>query len=503
MSALQQLIQQPGEQFADPQPLPSSRPAVQAFDDSLMPDPLRPWIADIAERMQCPPDFPAIGAMVALASVVGRQCAINPKQRDDWQVVPNLWGAIVGRPGQLKTPALKEAMRPLRRLVADADKQYSEELADYEADAPVRQEQAKVAKAMLQKALKSGGAGESEADALRAMQKGSAPPIHKRYECNDTTIEKLAELLRDNPTGILLFRDELVGWLKSLDRDGREGDRTFYLEAWDGNGAIKHDRIGRGTVTVQGVCVSILGGIQPGPLARYIEDAASGKGGSDGLMQRFQLAVFPDDSGNWRHVDRWPDTEIKNRAYQVYRRLAELKLPVAQGVGVSEDGVPALRFTDSAAGLMADWWPELEAKLRSGLPEVLESHLSKYRSLVPSLALLLHLAESNDAAVGVRSLQKAIIWSEYLESHAMRIYAPATAPGGIAAHLLHARIVAGELGDQFTARDVYRKHWHGLDRQAVAGAVELLSDLDHLYPENIDTGGKPATLFHVNPKVMT
>ena len=69
--------------------------------------------------------------------------------------------------------------------------------------------------------------------------------------------------------------------------------------------------------------------------------------------------------------------------------------------------------------------------------------------------------------------------------------------------MLHARIVAGELGDQFTARDVYRKHWHGLDRQAVAGAVELLSDLDHLYPENIDTGGKPATLFHVNPKVMT
>lgn len=77
------------------------------FVADLLPDALRPWIADVAERMQCPPDYPAMGAMVALSSVVGRQVGIRPKRQDDWTVVPNLWGAVVGRPSLLKTPALQ------------------------------------------------------------------------------------------------------------------------------------------------------------------------------------------------------------------------------------------------------------------------------------------------------------------------------------------------------------------------------------------------------------
>ena len=47
---------------------------------------------------------------------------------------------------------------------------------------------------------------------------------------NDPTVEKLRELLKDNPRGLLLIRDELSGLLRSFDKQGREGDREFYLE---------------------------------------------------------------------------------------------------------------------------------------------------------------------------------------------------------------------------------------------------------------------------------
>ena len=77
---------------------------VPPFDAGLLPDALRPWIADIAERMQCPPDFPAVAAMVALARVVGRQVAIRPKRRDDWTVIPNLWGGMVASAGIAENP---------------------------------------------------------------------------------------------------------------------------------------------------------------------------------------------------------------------------------------------------------------------------------------------------------------------------------------------------------------------------------------------------------------
>ena len=95
---------------------------MESFDLALLPAALRPWIADIADRMQCPPDYPAVAAMVTLAAVAGRQIAIRPKRFDDWTVTPNLWGAVVGRPSLLKTPALQEPMRMVEALEANARK---------------------------------------------------------------------------------------------------------------------------------------------------------------------------------------------------------------------------------------------------------------------------------------------------------------------------------------------------------------------------------------------
>jgi putative DNA primase/helicase len=67
-----------------------------------------------------------------------------------------------------------------------------------------------------------------------------------------------------------------MGFFKTLEKQGHESARAFYLEAWNGNSSFSYDRIERGTVFIDSTTVSILGGIQPGPLARYIRDCASG-----------------------------------------------------------------------------------------------------------------------------------------------------------------------------------------------------------------------------------
>src|SRR4028119_1317950 len=105
------------------------------------------------------------------------------------------------------------------------------------------------------------------------------PPARRRYLLNDATVEKLGEILRDNPNGVAVFRDELTGWIRGLEREGREGDRAFYLEAWNGNGRFTYDRIGRGTIDIEAACVSILGTIQPGPLREQVRSMRDGKGG--------------------------------------------------------------------------------------------------------------------------------------------------------------------------------------------------------------------------------
>jgi hypothetical protein len=58
-----------------------------------------------------------------------------------------------------------------------------------------------------------------------------------------------------NPQGILVYRDELTGWFKGLDKYGHEGNRAFYLEAWNGNGAYTIDRIGRVTLHVKALTI--------------------------------------------------------------------------------------------------------------------------------------------------------------------------------------------------------------------------------------------------------
>ena len=124
-----------GEDWPDPIPMPNSLLPVATFDLTLLPDPFRPWIADIAERMQVPPEFVAVPAMVGAGSVIGNQIGIRPMCEDDWQVVPNLWGCIVGRPGVLKSPSVSAALAPVHRLEAEANEAFRREYAAWEATA--------------------------------------------------------------------------------------------------------------------------------------------------------------------------------------------------------------------------------------------------------------------------------------------------------------------------------------------------------------------------------
>ena len=119
----------------------------------------------------------------------------------------------------------------------------------------------------------------------------AAPP---RLVVNDVTVEKLGELLNENPRGLLLVRDELHGALSRLDREDYQSERAFYLEAYNGDGSFTFDRIGRGTIHIPCCTLSMIGGIQPSRVSSLVAEAAKG-GGSDGLLQRFQLAVWPDE----------------------------------------------------------------------------------------------------------------------------------------------------------------------------------------------------------------
>jgi hypothetical protein len=441
------------------------------------------------------------------ASLIGCKLGIYPKRKDDWLVVPNLWCAVVGRPSIMKSPALAEVMKPLARLVAEAYEEHREARLAYETDVMVAEATKAALKDELKKAAKSGDRSQVE-EIARRSQDTEVPeePVLRRYKTEDATVEKISEILLENPRGILVHRDELSGWLRNLDKQGREGDRSFYLEAWNGTGSFDVDRISRGSLHVPALCLSILGSIQPGPLSTYVYQATQGEKGDDGLLQRFQLLVWPDPSPSWRNVDRWPDTEAKNRAYEIFKRLDSLDPEDFGTGGHDEEGIPAVRFTDEAQEVFDRWRDELEDRLRTAeLPPALESHLAKYRSLMPSLALIFHLIEYVDGAgeggaVGLRCALQAAAWCEYLESHARRLYASAENPAMEGARALLGRIRKGDVSDGDSSRSIYRRHWAKLSTPEEAnGACGVLEEFGWLRVEAIKTSGRSTTRLRLHP----
>lgn len=496
------------EAWPEPQPLPDGLLPIQPFNFALLPNTLRPWAQDICERIQCPPDFVAVTIMAGLGAIIGRKIGIRPQAHTDWTESPNQWALVIGRPGVLKSPAIEAALSPLKRLVAQATEAHKLEVEDYKRAAKL----ANIMTDVGEKAAKKTLAKSPDADVSSLLNiKEPEAPIMRRYITNDSTAAALGELHRQNPNGLLVHRDEMVSLLKYLDREDNSEARGFYLTGWNGNSAYTFDRISRGmNLHISAVCLSMLGSTQPGRIAEYIGQAVRGGTGDDGLIQRFGLLVWPDTRGDWQNCDRWPDDDAKRAADRIYDSLDTLNPAV---IGAQQDidsngqleGMPYLRFSLEALELFLKWRAILERRLRSGeLHLALESHLAKYRKLVPGLALILHLADGNTGPVGYRSTLQAIAWAKYLETHARRAYASIINPEVAAAKAIIERIRKGDLSRTFSSRDVWRPGWAMLsDREQVAAALYLLVDLDWLRVTQRETGGRRATVYEVNPRGLS
>jgi putative DNA primase/helicase len=514
------------QDWPEPEPISELLPPVEPFDYELLPAALRDLVADVSERMQVPADLPAATALVALAGVVNRRALIQPKRNDySWQVVPNLWGAACAMPGFLKSPVITAIMKPLREIEKLWRMDYESQMNSYSVEVELYKLKEAAWRDSAKRAFKKGGE-----PTLRPADEPAEPKL-RRLIIVDATFEALHTVLADNPAGVLVLRDELAGWLAQLDRQGREGERQFLLECWNGYGSYSIDRIGRGHVHVEHCCVSLFGGIQPARLRAYLDEALKDGPSNDGLIQRLQVVVWPDYPPSWQYVDRPPDGACLARAETVFQRLAEL----------SADDPLRLRFDDEAQELFIEWLTDLEHRLRGDdLHPVMQSHLSKYRSLMPTIAGLLELAEraADGGFVGFEgtprhpqnyreggfvgfegtpghpylkisldSARRAAGWCEYLESHARRMYASITTPALRSAKELAQRIRKRKVGAEGTlsVREIYLKGWSGLDTpESVRAACDVLEDAGWLVRINQDSrpsGGRPAEKYAVNPRI--
>jgi putative DNA primase/helicase len=509
--------------WGTPKPLPTKLAPVDEFNSEFLPRALEPWVADISERLQCPSDYVAVAAITALGSVIGRRIGIKPQQKTDWLELPNLWGMFVGKPGMLKSPAMLEALKPIHHLEAEAAKAHVRAMedhllavAEFKLHKSVKESVLKeeLKKRMTEKVVKLGDIShlkqtikDAQKEDPLGLGKGPEEPKPVRYRTNDSSYEAIGALLMANPTGLLVERDELVSLLKHLDAEQQCVARGFYLSGWSGTQPYTFDRITRGHLHIDAVCLAVLGNTQPTKIADYVRRANADGAGGDGLIQRFGLMVWPEASSEWKNVDRYPDSGVRDAAWNVFTGLAKLNETEAFKLGAVKgpyDKVPFLRFDDAAAAEFLTWREGLERRLRGDeLSPVLEGHLAKYRKLVPALALINHLADGKQGDIGQEALIRALAMAKYLETHARRVYGASDTIEILAAEAILAHVRQDDLEEGFTARDVQRHGWSKLtDHDHVQCGLDLLVDLDHLAADaagNAGYGGRPKVTYRINP----
>ena len=452
------------------------------------------WVAATAEGAGAPADYVLTALLCVTGATMGNSRWVSPWR--GWTEPPIIWGMCIGNPSAGKSPAIDAVLAPLRRAERPLRLAAEAEMAEWEA----RQKLAKLAEA------------EWERKAKAAMTKGNTPPPMPdeanagcaphipRLVVNDGTVERLGVIAQAQPKGFLQFRDELAGWLLTMEARNGGSDRAFWLEAFGGR-SFTVERMGRAPLTINQLTIGALGGIQPDRLADLLT-----KTSDDGLLARF-LPVWP-GRVPVRQPVRFASDALADTAMN---RLTELQM-------VSEDdGEPRpwiVGFDDGAQKLMNDWRAAC-SEWENGAEGLLLSFIGKLPGMAARLSLVLAaigFAFDDEADPAQRQITPAEFGRacHFLESYALpmarRAYGNASGPK---AERAGRRLVAllREMGWQkFTARKIRRMQRQGLaDMAAINAAIAALEDADLIRAVTDAAGpkgGRPQRLFIVNPVVL-
>ncbi len=392
----------------DSVPSPSDLTHWKPFPVDAFPEPLAGFVRGCGQAIGCDPSYVALPLLTMLASAIGNSRRLQLKRC--WTVPPILWTAIVGESGTAKTPAFRHAMRPIRERQTRALAEHAEAMKRYGGD---------VAR------------WERDMATWRNNKSNERPPERPlepqpvRHTVSDTTIEALAPILRDNPRGIMVDREELAGWFGSFDqyRGGRgSADSAQWLSMHSGEGITVDRKTGQPrTIHVPSAAVCICGGIQPAILARVLGQEHR----ESGMLARFLLASPPRQAKRWVEADIDPNLEAA--IDRVLNRLYEL-LPETSETGVYRPVV--LQLTSEAHQLWRSFFND-HAKEQVEMDGDLSAAWSKLEECPARLALVLHCVRwaANDPTltsadlVDLASMRSAIRLTEWFKFEARRIYA--------------------------------------------------------------------------------
>ena len=364
-----------------------------AFPVDIFPQPIQNYILECKDKLSSNVDYMGCSLLWLISVSVGNTFEMEVKS--GWIENPVLWISLVGHAGIGKTPSINNIIAPLIKINQREIKKYYKKLDEYD-----------------------------QFKELSKKEQKEVVPIDKpkktQFIANDITLEALVDLHQESDNAVGVFKDELAGWLKDMNKYRAGSDLEFWLSCWSGK-AVNLNRMTRKGSYVDKPFIPVLGGIQPGILSHFYTEENK----DNGFMDRMLLS-FPDAV-----VESYNENEIDIEVLQWYKdHVIGFFDSIKYATRRDKEGniYPFTAKFDSAA--KNEWvriFNEITNKQNSDDEnEYLKSMYPKQKSYIPRFALLIHLFNSYfekgmDLQISKDSVLKAEKLSRYFVETAKKI----------------------------------------------------------------------------------
>ena len=338
----------------------------------VYPPTMQMWLKEISSSVSSPIDFAACSLLAVSGALLAKK-TIGIKS--GWRERPNIYLALCGDTGQGKSPSLSAVTSPVVLFEQELKEQYDKEKKNYEISMDIYNSMPK---------------------SKRNPETKPEKPPQKTLMSTNATVESISKILLNNPS-LLLIKDELTGWIKSMNqyRGGKGDDTEFYLSCWSGS-AAKVDRVKEDSLFIPHACLSIVGGIVPENVHILVPET------KDGFVERI-LFCFPN-----RIEKKWSSTPIHSAPSTDILRKLYMNREQEQFIQLDE---PSLK-------IFQDFYEKTHIEIANTKDDThLKGFLEKSIAYVARFALILNCLWENGDFVSPDVLNAAIALINYFKAH--------------------------------------------------------------------------------------
>jgi hypothetical protein len=359
----------------------------------VFPAKLQDMVLALARQENYSIEYTMASLIVAASTAIGN--AVNIRIRGGWISSPILYMILVGRPGMGKTPPLDFAFQPIRKRDAKAIKQFKADMEYYNS--------------IL----------ESQKGKKDERQPLPPKPILRRTIISDFTPEALIRALDDNPRGVVVYVDEIMGMFNAVNQYSKGQLIEQLLTAFSGK-PLDVSRCSMPIpIHIERPFINIVGTMQTTRVHELVD-----KGYKDnGLLDRI-IFVYPSS----QEISDWSiDEDSTSLSFEKYSTLWEniinkiLQIYFVTDENNDSDLQNVLNFSPEASAYFTDWRNSIIKEVNRIKDDgLIDSRVMKTPMIVARMALVFQIlrwacGEVHKDFVDIDSTKSAIRLSSYFE----------------------------------------------------------------------------------------